>query len=80
MRGGLASYLVPGFPAGFTPRSVVLFPEQPADGRWGAGFTARVVWPPTFATMMHRPCGELTPIHSLALVDLIVRVPGAPPE
>ena len=22
----------------------------------GSGFTARVAWPPTFATMMHRPC------------------------
>ena len=45
-----------GFPAGLTPRSVVLFPERPADGRWGSGFTARVAWRPTFATMMHRPC------------------------
>ena len=22
----------------------------------GSGFTARVAWPPTLATMMHRPC------------------------
>ena len=35
-------YLVHGFPAGLTPRSVVLFPERPADGRWGAG--SRLVW------------------------------------
>lgn len=58
--------LVPGFLAGLTPRSVVLFPERPADGRWGAG--SRLVWrglpaadycrvvASTFATMMHRPC------------------------
>ena len=36
------SYVVPGIPAELTPRSVVLFPERPADGRWGAG--SRLVW------------------------------------
>ena len=42
-------YLVPGFLAGLTPRSVVLFPERPADGRWGAG--SRLVFAPGSAIL-----------------------------